>query len=107
MSERLERIMRLNEAKKRMNKQLPKIQSKPRKGRNESKLIKIKIMKTLPDYLVNRMNELSFNEFTGLTDLGYSPEQLTTIWKRYWNLSGEQRFYFDAYHYEQTILKNL
>ena len=64
-------------------------------------------MNTLQDYLVNKMNDLSLNQFLNLNDFGYSPEQLMKIWLMYWNLSGEQRFYFDAYHYEQMILKNL
>lgn len=64
-------------------------------------------MNTLQDILVNKMNDLSLNQFLNLNDFGYSPEQLMNIWQRYWNLSGEQRFYYDAYHYEQMILKNL
>jgi len=64
-------------------------------------------MKTLQDILVNKMNDLSLNQFLNLNDLGYSTEQLMKIWQMYWNLSGEQRFYYDAYHYEQMILKNL
>lgn len=64
-------------------------------------------METLQDILVNRMNDLSLNQFLNLNDLGYSTEQLMKIWLMYWNLSGEQRFYYDAYHYEQMILKNL
>ena len=62
---------------------------------------------TLVDVLVNQMNNLSLNQFIRLTNLGYSTEKLMTIWLRYWALSGEDRFYFDAYHFEQTILKNL
>lgn len=64
-------------------------------------------MNTLQDILVNKMNDLSLNQFLNLNDFGYSPEQLMKIWLMYWNLSGEQRFYYDAYHYEQMILKNL
>ena len=64
-------------------------------------------MKTLQDILVNEMNNLSLNQFLNLNDFGYSPEQLMKIWQMYWSLSGEQRFYYDAYHYEQMILKNL
>lgn len=64
-------------------------------------------METLQDYLINKMNDLSLNQFLCLNDLGYSTEQLMKIWLMYWNLSGEQRFYYDAYHYEQMILKNL
>ena len=64
-------------------------------------------MKTLQDILVNEMNDLSLNQFLTLNVLGYSTEQLMKIWLMYWNLSGEQRFYYDAYHYEQMILKNL
>lgn len=62
---------------------------------------------TIEDVLVNQMNHLSLNRFLRLTNLGYSTEQLMTIWVRYWALNGEDRFYFDAYHFEQTILKNL
>ena len=64
-------------------------------------------MNTLQDILVNKMNDLSLNQFLNLNDLGYSTEQLMQIWLMYWSLSGEQRFYYDAYHYEQMILKNL
>ena len=64
-------------------------------------------MKTLQDILVNEMNNLSLNQFLNLNDFGYSTEQLMKIWQMYWNLSGEQRFYYDAYHYEQKILKKL
>jgi hypothetical protein len=64
-------------------------------------------METLQDILVNKMNDLSLNQFLNLNDFGYSPEQLMKIWLMYWNLSGEQRFYYDAYHFEQMILKNL
>lgn len=66
-----------------------------------------KVMNTLQDILVNKMNNLSLNQFLNLNDFGYSTEQLMKIWLRYWNLSGEQRFYYDAYHFEQKILKNL
>lgn len=64
-------------------------------------------MNTLQDILVNEINNLSLNQFLNLNDFGYSTEQLMKIWQMYWNLSGEQRFYYDAYHYEQKILKNL
>ena len=64
-------------------------------------------METIQDILINKMNDLSLNQFLNLNDLGYSTEQLMKIWLMYWNLSGEQRFYYDAYHYEQMILKNL
>ena len=64
-------------------------------------------METLQAILVNEMNNLSLNQFLKLNDFGYSTEQLMKIWLMYWSLSGEQRFYFDAYHYEQTILKSL
>ena len=61
----------------------------------------------LTDILVNSMEYFTQNEFLNLQDTGYNMEQLQTIWLRYWALSGEDRFYFDTYHYEQTILKNL
>lgn len=61
----------------------------------------------ITDILVNSMEYFTQKEFLNLQDTGYNMEQLQTIWLRYWALSGEDRFHFDSYHYEQTILKNL
>jgi len=67
----------------------------------------IKNTDALTAILVNDMEHYTNNDFLNLTDLGYNTEQLQNIWLAYWNLSGKDRFEFDAYHYENTILKNI
>lgn len=67
------------------------------KQRNEAELINI---------LVNSMSKITYTEFVNKR-IGYTQEELHNIWLRYWHLEGDDRYYFDEYHYKKTILRDI